>query len=124
MDAHCTHTDFKKIQNYKVEREEGPNLTEVNSQKKKKKKKKKKKEEEEEKEKKNKKEEEEEKKKKKKEEEEEKKKKKEEEQKKKMKKKRKKGCRTETGSICSRIIVIMIIQVCCEIQGNIFQRFR
>jgi hypothetical protein len=80
MDAHCTHTDIKKIQNYKVEREVknsrlgevysgevGPHLTAVNSQTKKKKNKKK-----------------------------------EEEGEKKMKKKRKKRCRTETRSICSK----------------------
>ena len=50
----------------------------------------------------------------------------EEEQKKKKKKTktRKKGCRTETRFICSRIMVIMIIQISCEIQGNTFQCFK
>jgi hypothetical protein len=38
--------------------------------------------------------------------------------------KKKKGCKTETRSICNRIIIIMIIQICREIQGNIFQCFR
>jgi hypothetical protein len=57
-------------------------------------------------------------------------KKKKDEEKKKMKKKKKKkmmmkkGCRTETRSIYSRIIVIVIMQIYCEIQRNIFQCFR